>query len=140
MTMNLREKAKRFATQMHAGQFRRDGVTPYITHPASVAAMLMHESDEVVATAWLHDVVEDTRCTFSALQALGFAQVVKHVRLLTKVNGIPYEQYIEAIAECTSSSVPMKVKIADIAHNLSCDPTKRQKERYLWALSRLLAK
>jgi (p)ppGpp synthase/HD superfamily hydrolase len=58
------------ATDAHRAQFRKDGVTPYITHPAAVASMVaLHVQQaplglgygpyEIVAAAWLHDVVED---------------------------------------------------------------------------------
>lgn len=37
------EQALEFATKAHEGQFRRDGVTPYIEHPKRVAKMARSE-------------------------------------------------------------------------------------------------
>jgi (p)ppGpp synthase/HD superfamily hydrolase len=54
-----------YAGIAHIGQFRKDGVTPYITHPARVACLVayfMRHSAKwyiYVAAAWLHDVMED---------------------------------------------------------------------------------
>ena len=53
------------ARQKHAGQLRtsRTAQTPYIAHPLTLACHAMAMGileDEVVATALLHDVVEDT--------------------------------------------------------------------------------
>ena len=57
---NIIDIAKEIATNAHKGLFRRDGITPYITHPEAVAASLEGEHPDVIATAWLHDVLEDT--------------------------------------------------------------------------------
>jgi len=54
--------AARFAALKHNGIFRKYTNQPYIIHPARVAGMvsvLPHSTEEMVATAWLHDVVED---------------------------------------------------------------------------------
>jgi (p)ppGpp synthase/HD superfamily hydrolase len=49
------------ATIAHSGQLRKDGVTPYILHPARVATMVSHFGGnvEAICSAWLHDTVED---------------------------------------------------------------------------------
>lgn len=51
-----------YAVRAHRGQFRKDGATPYITHPVEVAEIVctMTEVPSVVEAALLHDVVEDT--------------------------------------------------------------------------------
>jgi len=45
----------------HAGQYRKDGVTPYIVHPARVASLTAYLGGNHIAilSAWLHDVFED---------------------------------------------------------------------------------
>jgi len=54
-----------YAGIAHIGQFRKDGIIPYITHPARVASLVayfMRHSDKwyiYIAAAWLHDVMED---------------------------------------------------------------------------------
>lgn len=50
-----------YAAQAHLGQTRKDGVTPYIVHPARVAGLVTQfgGSPTTVIAAWFHDVVED---------------------------------------------------------------------------------
>jgi len=52
------------ARQAHEGQFRLDAEKrPYIVHPALAADLvgkLETKDEEVIAAAWLHDVIEDT--------------------------------------------------------------------------------
>ncbi len=57
--MTIIEIAENIARKVHQGQFRRDGITPYIVHPERVARRLSEDS-EAQAVAWLHDVLEDT--------------------------------------------------------------------------------
>lgn len=49
------------ASRAHHGQFRKDRKTPFITHPARVAALagMFHGSHVAVIASWLHDVYED---------------------------------------------------------------------------------
>jgi (p)ppGpp synthase/HD superfamily hydrolase len=51
------------AARAHRGQFRKDRRTPYIIHPARVAALVGMSGGTHVAiiAAWLHDIYED--CT-----------------------------------------------------------------------------
>ncbi|HZK30030.1 MAG TPA: HD domain-containing protein [Methanoregula sp.] len=51
------------ASQAHKNQLRKDRKTPYITHPARVAALvgMFNSSHVAIVSAWLHDVYED--CT-----------------------------------------------------------------------------
>ena len=55
------EKAKIFASVAHDGQTRRNG-EPYISHPTRIAVEAESKgmSKHAIATAYLHDVVEDT--------------------------------------------------------------------------------
>ena len=55
------EDALVFATQLHAGQVRKETEVPYVAHLLSVAALVIEaggDEDEVIA-ALLHDAVED---------------------------------------------------------------------------------
>lgn len=129
--------AKEIATLAHAGQFRRDGVTPYITHPEKVAAFF-EEGTLEWEIAWLHDVLEDTQLTSLGLADMGVSDYVRtHVRFLTHKKEVDYFQYIRKVA---SAPVARKIKIADIFANLSDSPTERQKQKYKKALKILLAK
>jgi (p)ppGpp synthase/HD superfamily hydrolase len=61
-------RAVRFATKAHAGQYRKDGRTPYIVHPIEVAGVLSEglagvsdeDKEDAIIAALLHDTIEDT--------------------------------------------------------------------------------
>ena len=57
----LVQKAFTFAMAAHADQTRKGGTAPYILHPMGVASLVLEHggTQEVVAAAMLHDVVED---------------------------------------------------------------------------------
>lgn len=142
----LVEAAREFATLAHAGQFRRDGVTHYIAHPAKVVALLTEkyqgegkEPDPVVlAVAWLHDVLEDSKHSAADLYEAGFPhEVVKAVVWLTKWYGESYEVFITAVARDSTATL---VKLADILANLTDSPTPKQVAKYAKALLFLATK
>ena len=125
--MTLIEKAEHYARYSHKGQKRRDGKTPYISHPEAVAQMVMND-DRVKAIAWLHDILEDTEDTEQDLLASGFpVDVVEAVKILTRTKDVPYEEYLKRIKK---NDLARSVKVADMLHNLSDKPTEKQKERY----------
>ena len=64
--MDMKEKAKLFAIKAHKGQIRKsDKEKPMIIHPINVANILSEYGydDNVLAAAYLHDVIEDTKYT-----------------------------------------------------------------------------
>ena len=127
--------ASSIARKAHDGQFRRDGVTPYITHPEAVAKSLEGEHPDVIAAAWLHDVLEDTEVGFSDLSNAGIPlAVIEAVALLTRWDGQTYEDYLHFVVQ---DEIARKVKIADIQHNLSDSPTPKQIAKYGKALQYL---
>ncbi len=60
--------AEEWATELHEGQFRKYTSEPYIVHPRAVARLVADHggSPDMVAAAWLHDVVEDCNVTIDA--------------------------------------------------------------------------
>lgn len=128
--MNIVEKAREIAIKAHQFQYRKDGVTPYITHPASVVAILERDgcSDLIIASAWLHDVLEDTDVKIESLIDCGIPEiVVAAVDLLTRKNEMSYFDYIMSIYSCESlaGQIARLVKIADLKHNISCFDVKK---------------
>jgi (p)ppGpp synthase/HD superfamily hydrolase len=130
------DRAIRFATAAHEGQFRNDGVTPYITHPLAVAHATQAPVYVKVA-AILHDVIEDTATTYDDLRNAGFEErSIDIVRLLTRTRDVTYMDYIKSIAT-SGNRFAILVKMADIKHNASTDTRDSMKSRYRNALDTL---
>lgn len=69
LTTKIR-KALRIAAIQHDKQYRRDNKTPFIIHPIEVALVVSKYTDDenVICSALLHDVLEDTvGCTINNL-------------------------------------------------------------------------
>ncbi len=81
----LVKEAKKFAREWHKGQKRKFDGKPYFTHPARVAKRLMeHTKDpEMVAAAFLHDVIEDTPASRYLIGSLFGERVARLVSELT---------------------------------------------------------
>lgn len=130
------DTAKQIAYISHAGQTRRDGRTPYLNHVADVVRRLEGERATVIATAWLHDTIEDTDLTLAELDKAGVPIcVVESVKLLTRGK----ESYYSYLARIKENPIARKVKIADMQSNLADDPTEKQVIRYTSGLAYLQA-
>ena len=86
--MTLVEHARMFAHGAHfaVGQLRKYTNEPYIVHPfevAQIVATVPDATEEMIAAAWLHDVVEDTGVTLDQVHLLFGAEVAKLVFWLT---------------------------------------------------------
>lgn len=125
--MNLEEEielAKRVCVDVHAGQFRRDGVTAYHMHPFAVAAAV---PDELKPAAYLHDVLEDTPILLANLIGMGFSKrTIEAVWMLTNYRDNSYDSYIQVLIQSPDAVV---IKIADMEHNLSCEPSENSKRK-----------
>lgn len=63
-------EAYEFAREAHRGQTRKGDGSPYINHPAELGRLLAGagaEDPELIAAAFLHDVVEDTDVTLEEI-------------------------------------------------------------------------
>ena len=83
---DLIERAYLFASEKHKEQYRRSG-EPYIQHPLEVAyiCVQLQSGPATIASAFLHDVVEDTDTPISEIQRLFGEDVAKIVDALTKI-------------------------------------------------------
>jgi len=127
--MKQSEIAKAIAIEAHKGQTRWGGEVPYINHPLCVALMVeeAHHSDDFIATALLHDVLEDTHITALDLLEKGISnEVVEAVTALTKTDETSYFEYLTRVKKNYMAKV---VKYYDIVHNMSCfsESQKRSK-------------
>ena len=86
----LIQRAKNFATSAHQriGHRRKYSDQPYQVHLESVARMVASVSDdaEMIAAAWLHDVVEDTPATLGDVEREFGPAVAALVQDLTDVS------------------------------------------------------
>lgn len=65
------QEAAGFAAEAHKGAVRKGTKLPYIVHPMEVALIVsvMTDDPEVIAAAYLHDVIEDAGVTYEELQS-----------------------------------------------------------------------
>lgn len=125
---DLEEKAKTFATEKHQAinQVRKYTGEPYINHPASVVEIVrsVEHTEEMLASAWLHDTVEDTNTTLNEIECEFGLEVAAYVECLTDVSK-PEDgnRAIRKAIDCehTSHAPPcvQTVKLADLIDNSS---------------------
>lgn len=84
----LERRAKEFATECHTGQVRKYTNEEYIAHPAEVVELVrgVHHTEEMLAAAWLHDVVEDCDVTLREVYEKFGVKVMNLVGWLTDVS------------------------------------------------------
>jgi hypothetical protein len=88
--MDLVEKAKQFATSAHKriNHLRKYNNQPYTVHLSSVANIVASVTDdeEMIAAAWLHDVVEDTPATLYDVEKEFGKNIAELVENLTDIS------------------------------------------------------
>lgn len=121
------EKAYKFATKMHKGQYRKTG-EEYIVHPLFVAHILtsIRADKETLMAGLLHDVIEDTEITKEDLEKMFGDVVANLVDGVTKINNINvsteneyltgyYKKIIVGMSEDVRVII---IKLADRLHNM----------------------
>lgn len=120
---HLAHTAQTIAYVAHAGQTDKAGAD-YFGHAARVAYRVAAKHpgrDDLIATAWLHDVIEDTHVSLHDLAAAGIPDDVLHlVGVLTHGPGITRRDYVARIIEVGGPDA-VEVKLADIADNSASD-------------------
>jgi (p)ppGpp synthase/HD superfamily hydrolase len=112
--MNLIEKSLEIALKAYQGQKDKAGKT-YILHPLRIMAQMQTEAE--MATALLHDVIEDSDYSAEDLLAEGIPKnIVEAVELLSKQAGDNYEDFIDRVL---ANPLAAKVKKADIEDNIN---------------------
>jgi len=112
----------------HDGQMRKSG-EPYIHHPIEVAKIVAKDIglDYIsIASALLHDIVEDTDVTFKDLNESVGNEISKIVNGLTKIStlkknedySIQAENYRRMLLTLHSDIRVILIKIADRLHNM----------------------
>ncbi len=116
-----------FSVNAHGTQKRANG-DPYFSHPVEVAGILteLQLDDETIATAILHDTVEDTVATPEQIRTLFGDSVARLVDGVTKLSKIEAQTENERAAEnlrkfllAMSGDIRvLLVKLADRLHNM----------------------
>jgi len=130
------------ARMAHMGQKRRSG-EDYFTHPSEVRnivrkfyprdyaaqmAALLHDSLEDAPGSTVETVEEMEEFIRGSIQNPDSGQIViDTVKALTHEKNAPYVDYV---VDLLSNPLALKVKLADMVHNLSSAPSPRQKEKY----------
>ncbi|MFM2129511.1 MAG: hypothetical protein RL477_1057, partial [Pseudomonadota bacterium] len=137
----LINRAYVFAMKAHGTQLRASG-DPYFSHPCEVAGILarMRLDQGSIATALLHDTVEDTLATIEEIERLFGKDVARLVDGVTKLSRIELQSENEREAENFRKFVlamsddirVLLVKLADRLHNMRTlrfikDPAKRRR-------------
>lgn len=90
------------------------GGEPYILHCLHV--MNQFSDPELKIIAVLHDIIEDTDFELDTLESFGYSsRVLQALDLLTHIPEMPYEDYIVRISYNADA---IKVKLADLQHNM----------------------
>ena len=134
---------------------------PYITHPLAVMEMMITDEEKIIAV--LHDVFEQCNgyalcrvmdnskfyikiretlekfeITYNIYCALSLLSKEKDVHYNIYINDIVSKQFIPGLKDTRPNKLAIKIKIADMMHNMSETNNQKQKEKYLNTLPILL--
>src|SRR5438067_7649529 len=123
----LISRAFRFAADAHEGQQRRSG-EEFVLHPWGAAKICpqLRLDDETIASALLHDVVEDTEVEIDDVREEFGDEVGKLVEGVTKLTRVHFqsreqaeaENYRKLIMAMAEDARVILIKLADRLHNL----------------------
>lgn len=130
MTKNeceLLKEVYEFSKSAHEGQMRRSG-EPYISHPLSVAGILVHLKLDfaTVSTGLLHDTVEDTEVSLTEISHRFGPSVAFLVDGVTKISQMTFKNTQEKQGENIRKMIVsmgrdvrvILVKLCDRLHNM----------------------
>ena len=121
---DLVKRAERFARERHDGQFRKGAARePYTIHLEEVASLVKNwgGSEEAIAAAWLHDVVEDCPPTnLTDMAELFGNRIAGFVSELTDDKSLPKQRRkeLQLVNACKKSPEAALVKVADKSSNV----------------------
>ncbi len=135
----LLNRAYVYAMKAHGQQKRASG-DPYFTHPLAVASILtgLKLDDETIATALLHDTIEDTQATKDEIERLFGPNIAALVDGLTKIEKLNLhsrkteqaENFRKLLIAISSDVRVLLVKLADRLHNMrTLEHMKPEKRR-----------
>jgi GTP pyrophosphokinase len=123
----LLNRAYVYAMKAHGHQVRQSG-DPYFSHPLEVAAILtdLKLDDATIATALLHDVIEDTDVTRAEIDQMFGEEIGALVEGLTKIKKLDLitkkaeqaENFRKLLVAISSDIRVLLIKLADRLHNM----------------------
>ena len=138
---DLLNKAYVYAMHAHGKQFRASG-DPYFAHPLEVAAILTELKLDVptIATALLHDTIEDTHVTYDDINKDFGEEIAGLVDGVTKLSQLELvsertkqaENFRKLMLAMSNDIRVLLVKLADRLHNMRtlhyiANPEKRRR-------------
>ncbi|MDX9689261.1 MAG: bifunctional (p)ppGpp synthetase/guanosine-3',5'-bis(diphosphate) 3'-pyrophosphohydrolase [Proteobacteria bacterium] len=125
---DLLNRAYVFSMQAHGNQTRESG-DPYFSHPLDVAGILteMKMDSAAIATALLHDTVEDTGVTLADIEKHFGAEIARLVDGVTKLSRIEFqndqaakqaENFRKLVVAMSTDIRILLIKLADRLHNM----------------------
>lgn len=131
--------AENFAKERHSGIVGNDGISPYHEHLAAVVARLKNlgiSDDDIISSAWLHDIIDHTNTSFDELDQRFGSRVAVLVLSVSRDKNLPRskqeEQYVKQLKEASFEA--KLIKLCDISSSLrdlknsSLSKTKKTKE------------
>ena len=123
----LIQRAFSLAKDAHKGVHRKSG-EPYITHPLAVAQIVATEiglGPTSIATALMHDVVEDSDYTLVDIENMFNPSIARLIDGLTKISGVvsmessmQLENYRKMLLTISDDVRVILIKLADRLHNM----------------------
>lgn len=103
---------------------------PYMVHLALTAEGVRRivPSEHAIATAWLHDVLEDHPIYQARLED-EFSDLLPTIMILTRRPDEEYDDFIDRIVG-SGDRMAIAVKLSDMRVNLAGDPPDRLWQRY----------
>jgi (p)ppGpp synthase/HD superfamily hydrolase len=133
------QSVENFAKERHSSTIRKGGMIPHYEHLAGVVTRLKNlgiTDEEVLSSAWLHDIIDDTETSFDELDQRFGSKVAVMVLSISKDKSLPRtkqeEQYVKQLKESTFDA--KLIKLCDISaslrdlKNAPVSKTKRIKE------------
>jgi len=131
VTDELVASAKELAARAHATQRRKVGDLPYFSHLEAVAQLLIehgHAAPELLAGAYLHDLLEDQPAFAAELRARLPALVVEMVEALSEPKcdasgqrlpkAVRFEAYFARVSQGSrAAELALPISCADKVHN-----------------------
>ena len=115
--------AERYATYWHGAQVRKYTGEPYIEHCREIVEILkgVPHTEDMLAAAWLHDVLEDTQCSSHLIYKRFGANVLNMIVTLTDCrkslgNRAARKAIDRERLSCASADV-QTIKLADLISN-----------------------